>query len=186
MVGFAVSKPTSEGRRSEGSMDKKFLGDEIVKLLASGQLRKTALENEPIVLSGLVKVSDDDKGTLHFCLAGCSDWVAIPVSLVEHGKYLKTVPCKDHHHDFMELHLKPSSDPNVQAVTGLLRHYAKALTKLTDDTYKMCFYERNGQYAGSQIYYSFDSAAKACSNWQQFHGGSCLSVDPGDACPTTP
>ncbi len=50
---------------------------------------------------------------------------------------------------------------------------------------KLCFYERNGQYAGSQIYYDPDAASHACENWETTHGGVCEPVGPEDKCPGT-
>jgi hypothetical protein len=60
----------------------------------------------PIILTGLVKASDDDATSLFFARGKCEDWVRIPVSAIEHIEVLDIVACKDHTHPMVKLVLK--------------------------------------------------------------------------------
>jgi hypothetical protein len=74
----------------------------------------------PITLVGMVKKSEGKERTIQFAPGGnCSNWVTIPVDLIEDVEILKTVPCKDHAHPLVQLNLKTQNTPEAKIFAAL-------------------------------------------------------------------
>ncbi len=76
-------------------MPKTFSGREFSKLLSDGALRNS------LVVSGMVKKSDDPDVILFNAGGTCQGWARIPVSMIEESgvHWFGKVPCKDHEYD---------------------------------------------------------------------------------------
>jgi hypothetical protein len=60
----------------------------------------------PFSIVGMVKTSEAKKA-IDFALGGnCSNWVTIPLELIEDVEMLRTISCKDHSHPLVTLNLK--------------------------------------------------------------------------------
>lgn len=81
---------------------------------------------ESITLTGMVKKSDGKKKdgkekSIQFAAGrSCSNWVTIPLELIEDVEVLKSVPCKDHSHPFVRLTLKTPRTPEAKIFSAIL------------------------------------------------------------------
>jgi len=74
----------------------------------------------PIVFTGMVKKSEEDKASFLFAAGGtCDHWVKIPVSSVEKVEVLEIAPCKTHSHPLVNLYLKSPQSPEAQLFSAL-------------------------------------------------------------------
>lgn len=68
----------------------------------------------PVLLRGMVKPAEDDDQVLMFAHgSACENWirVRVPVASIETVEFLNFVPCADHNHPLVLLHLKqPETD----------------------------------------------------------------------------
>jgi len=99
-------------------MPKSYTGAEFSKALSAEPFR------QPIVLTGMVKQTEDDSPALMFAEGGlCRHWVKIPIELIDSVEYLATTRCQDHDHPFVTLYLKDPSHQNPAAgmLADLLR-----------------------------------------------------------------
>lgn len=67
---------------------------------------------QPVLLRGMTKVAADDDEALMFARGpACTNWVKIPLAMIETIETLRMVPCKDHAHPLVVLRLKePQTD----------------------------------------------------------------------------
>jgi len=104
-------------------MATKFSTASFVQALKSGGLR------EPLVLHGMVKAGESDKEVLFSPGGDCLNWLPIPLDMIESEdgiEFLRTVPCKDHHHPLVRLKFKdmPTESKESALLVALLRHAA--------------------------------------------------------------
>ncbi len=96
-------------------MGQEFTGTDFVKALAEG-----ALKNH-IVREGLAKQQEKDAKSILFSEGDCTDWIPIPVKMIEKVEFIRNMPCKDHEHPFVRLHLKsPVDNPEAEVFSRLL------------------------------------------------------------------
>ena len=75
----------------------------------------------PISLIGMVKKSEGKDKTIQFSPgANCSNWVTLPLEVIEDVEIIKTVPCKDHTHPLVRLSLKTPKTPEAKIFSSLL------------------------------------------------------------------
>lgn len=75
----------------------------------------------PLTLTGMVKKSEGKNKTIQFAPGGsCSNWVTIPVELIEDAEILQTVPCKDHAHPLVRLNLKTPKAPEAKIFAAIV------------------------------------------------------------------
>ncbi|MBA3315449.1 MAG: hypothetical protein H0T47_19445 [Planctomycetaceae bacterium] len=107
-------------------MAKSLTGEEFAKALSEGSLKG------PLVRIGMAKQADDDSDTILFAEgAVCSEWISIPVSIIEEVKHLTMISCRDHEHPLVQIHFKepPAENKVARAFADLARH-AKPSTPL--------------------------------------------------------
>ena len=76
----------------------------------------------PITLIGMVKKSEGKEKTIQFAPGGnCSNWVTIPLDLIEDVEIIRTVPCKDHSHPLVRLNLKTPKTPEAKIYSSILQ-----------------------------------------------------------------
>jgi hypothetical protein len=61
----------------------------------------------PFSIIGMVKKSEIEEKAIQFASGGnCSNWITIPLEIIEEVVIIKTIPCKDHSHPLVKLNLK--------------------------------------------------------------------------------
>jgi|GEM_PF-2841265 len=72
----------------------------------------TLIDQSAINLFGLVKQNDTDQSAILFSSStACTEWLPIPVSMIESVQHLRNVVCKDHTHAFVRIVLvEPEQD----------------------------------------------------------------------------
>lgn len=103
-------------------MPNTFSGDEFARRLLDGSLK------EPIVKVGMAKAHGERTDKILFAEGGaCGEWIELPIHLLEHVTFLKTVSCKDHRHPLVMIQFRePAADnPEAQAFADLLRAAAR-------------------------------------------------------------
>ncbi len=76
---------------------------------------------DPFYITGMVKKSEGKEKTLDFAPGGnCAHWVTIPLEYIEEVEMIKTIPCKDHAHPLVKLHLKEPKTPEGKTFFALL------------------------------------------------------------------
>jgi hypothetical protein len=89
---------------------KPFQTGEFLRALGEGSLA------EPITREGVAKPDPGDPKAFLFSEGGsCGPWLKVPGEVVESVDFLRTVPCKDHEHPFVRLHLKRPGKDHVLA-----------------------------------------------------------------------
>jgi hypothetical protein len=106
-------------------MKQSFSGEEFAKALAEGSLK------EPIILSGIVKPSEDLQVILFSPGKSCQQWLLIPVEIIDKVEHQGKVPCRDHTYDYVRIFLKAVIDgPVPNALLDLLRSYTQTVAQL--------------------------------------------------------
>jgi hypothetical protein len=106
-------------------MTKTLKPGDFLKALAEGSLVET------ITREGVAMQDPDDPGAILFSDGGsCGPWSKVPVEVVECVEFLHVVPCKDHEHPFVRLHVKdpPKNDTVAAFFAGLARRSIRSLT----------------------------------------------------------
>ena len=93
-----------------------FSAAEFVTKLREGHFRSA-----PLMVTGLVKPSEDDADALLIAHPDdCINWTKIPVPLLENVQFLRIMPCKDHSHPLVTLIFRiPHSE--VQTFVGITK-----------------------------------------------------------------
>lgn len=97
-----------------------FTGDEFVKALSEGGLQK------PLMLTGMVKKSEDPTVILFAPGTLCRNWVPIKASCIEEVKWLGNVSCRDHSHEYVSIHIKDVGAAEATLFADLLKVYVEA------------------------------------------------------------
>jgi hypothetical protein len=88
-------------------MTKTFTGEEFAKALCAGDLK------DPLVKVGMVK--KDERGSILFAPASCSDWIKVPVHWIEEVTYLGKGKCRDHEHSVAQIRFKEPDEADEGA-----------------------------------------------------------------------
>jgi hypothetical protein len=100
-------------------MTKSYSGEEFAKALSEGSLR------DSIVRVGMVKMPAQGSGVILFAEGECTDWIEVPVELIEEVTHLSTANCRDHEHPLVAMRFKePVGDPAAQLFADLARRSA--------------------------------------------------------------
>src|SRR5438874_1394275 len=91
-----------------------FTGQALVDALRAG-----AFEHPGIVLTGMVKPSEQDDH-VSFARGGCDSWVDLPTSMIEQAEHVGSRPCEDHSHPVFRITLRESDDPQAKILGRLL------------------------------------------------------------------
>ena len=76
----------------------------------------------PLYLMGMVKKSEREGKTIDFAPGGdCSNWVTIPLELIDDVEIMKTISCKDHTHPLVKLNMKTPKTPEGKIFLALLQ-----------------------------------------------------------------
>jgi hypothetical protein len=95
----------------------KLSADNFFDKLQQGTL-ETAI---PFSIIGMVKRSEGKEKAIEFAPGGnCSNWVRIPLELIEDVEILKTVSCKDHSHPLAKLNMKTPKTAEGKVLFGIL------------------------------------------------------------------
>jgi hypothetical protein len=97
-----------------------FTGDEFIKALSEGSLQK------PLILTGMVKKSDEPTILLFTPGIFCQSWVPIKASFIDEVKSLGNVGCGDHSHEYVSIHLKDVDQVESTLLASLLKVYIEA------------------------------------------------------------
>ena len=74
-----------------------------------------------VTLVGMAKKPEGKEKAILFSLgADCSNWVSVPLGLIEDAEVLRLVPCRDHSHPLIRLNLKVPETPEAQLFSSLL------------------------------------------------------------------
>ena len=96
-------------------MGQEFTGTNFIKALAEGALKNY------IIREGFAKQKEKDTNSILFSEGDCTDWIPIPVKMIERVEFIRNMPCKDHEHPFVRLHLKsPTDNPEAEVFSHLL------------------------------------------------------------------
>jgi hypothetical protein len=70
-----------------------------------------SLPTPPVIQTGLVDPNVRDGETIRFA-AGmqCSNWIEVPLGIIDKVDYLGNQPCGQHEYPYVRLHLQPTSD----------------------------------------------------------------------------
>jgi len=80
---------------------------------------------QPTALRGMVKAAEDDPKSLMFVPGtSCRSWTKIPLALIESVQFVKNVPCKDHTHPLVVLHLAEPKTDEGRMMLSLLQAVA--------------------------------------------------------------
>jgi hypothetical protein len=75
----------------------------------------------PFSIVGMVKKSDGNEKTIKLAPGGhCSNWVTVPLEFIDRVEMVSTVPCKDHSHPLVKLHMKKPKTAEGQLYFDLL------------------------------------------------------------------
>jgi hypothetical protein len=114
--------------------EKSFTADEFLHAVAEGSLA------EPITREGVAKPDPGDPKAFLFSEGGsCGPWLKVPGEVVESVDFLRTVPCKDHEHPFVRLHLKePKKDDPVGTFFADLHRRSQRTAPTLTDSFNFC------------------------------------------------
>jgi hypothetical protein len=88
-------------------------GEEFVE-----HLRRRA--NNAHVFTGIAKAVEGEPDSVMFARStDCTQWVKIPVDMIDHVEKIETVICQDHTHQAVHLFLKPPQSAEGQAFAAL-------------------------------------------------------------------
>lgn len=87
------------------------------------KLQQDQLDNSSAFsITGMVKKVDGKEKAIQFAPGGhCSNWVTIPLEYIEDVHVIRTVPCKDHSHPFVQLNLKAPRTPEAKIFAAILQ-----------------------------------------------------------------
>jgi hypothetical protein len=76
----------------------------------------------PLTLVGMVKKSAGKEASFQFAPGGnCTNWVTIPLELIEGVEVIRTITCKDHSHPLITLSLKSPKTPEGKVFFAILQ-----------------------------------------------------------------
>jgi hypothetical protein len=79
---------------------------------------------QPTALRGMVKAADDDPKSLMFVPGtACRSWTKIPLALIDSIQFVRNVPCKDHTHPLVVLHLAEPKTDEGEMMLSLLQAF---------------------------------------------------------------
>jgi hypothetical protein len=86
-----------------------YSAEDFVAALSSEE--GLSLPTPPVIQTGLVDPNVRDGETIRFA-AGmqCSNWIEVPVGIIDKVDYLGNQPCGQHEYPYVRLHLQPTSD----------------------------------------------------------------------------
>jgi hypothetical protein len=94
------------------------------------KLRQGRFASAPVAATGLVKLSEEDKNALLFAHGtDCTNWISVPVSLIDRVDFLRVMPCKDHSHPLVTLIFSAPQSPEAQTFAAIAN-----LTSTTSST----------------------------------------------------
>jgi len=100
-------------------MANEFTGEAFLEALADGSL------TEPLIRVGMVKLQADSSDEFLFSEGGCgSEWIAVPVDLVEKATFVRMLPCRDHQHPLVALEFK--APPKGDSAAALFARLARS------------------------------------------------------------
>ena len=82
-------------------------------------LKNDSLSQSGIELTGMVK-SSEKKGQVCFTRSGCTNWVDLPIGMIEEAEKIGKNTCKDHSHPVMRITFKKPENPESQIFLALL------------------------------------------------------------------
>jgi hypothetical protein len=97
-----------------------FTGDEFLKALSEDSLQR------PLILTGIVKKSEEPSVVLFAPGTFCQNWVPIKSSCIDEVQWLGTVTCKDHSHEYVNIYLKNVNEIEPTLFVDLLKVYVGA------------------------------------------------------------
>jgi hypothetical protein len=102
-----------------------YTADEFVKELASSE--GLALPTPPVVQTGMVDAAKSSDEEVSFAPGTqCSNWIKVPVSMIEEVDHLRNQRCGRDEYPYVRLHLKSpgtkEGDAVFQALAGMLQH----------------------------------------------------------------
>lgn len=114
----------------------RYTGEEFVKALTSE--RGIPSSGAPLHLVGMVKASvGGETDSVLFAPGGsCASWTPVPVKMIQSVEHLGKVPCRDHEHDHVRLHVKPPTTDEGRVLAAVLRQIETAgmRTDVGEDT----------------------------------------------------
>jgi hypothetical protein len=91
------------------------------------KLRDGQFASPPLTATGLVKVSEDEANTLLFAHGtDCTNWVEVPVQMIDSVEFLRVVPCKDHTHPLVTLVFAVPKSPEAQTFAAIAKSASAA------------------------------------------------------------
>jgi hypothetical protein len=79
----------------------------------------------PAALRGMVKPAEGDDQSLMFVPGtSCRNWTKIPLALIESVQFVRNVPCRDHIHPLVVLHLNEPKTDEGRMLLSLLQAVA--------------------------------------------------------------
>jgi hypothetical protein len=73
-----------------------------------------------------MKLPEEEDALLFSCGSDCTNWVGIPLRLIDHVQFWRVLPCKDHSHPFVTLVLASPSHPDATVFAEIARSSASA------------------------------------------------------------
>jgi hypothetical protein len=97
----------------------KFAPRDFVSFLQSENIKTSS-----VVLRGLAKVVEGETESVFFSQSGdCTNWIPIPVEVIDNVEHLGQTKCKDHEHAVVRMFLKPPQEnPLASLFAELLCH----------------------------------------------------------------
>ena len=108
-----------------------MIGKVIEFASVSNMFNHLSVASETVVLEGMVKEVAPDSLEFRFSPSGCDQWVNIPGDSVSHFVPLGKVPCGDHHHHSVALHLKRPESGTGAVLADLFNTQMPALRNLS-------------------------------------------------------
>jgi hypothetical protein len=95
------------------------------------KLRDNQFASNPISATGFVKLPEvklpEEEDTLLFSSGSdCTNWVRIPLRLIDHVQLWRVLPCKDHSHPLVTLVLPSPKHPDATVFAEIARPSASA------------------------------------------------------------
>ncbi|MEV4417442.1 hypothetical protein [Catellatospora sp. NPDC049609] len=102
-------------------MEKKLTPQEFAEKLSRDELRP------PVVLTGMVKASDESPSTEIMFAPGtsCGDWITVPLDSIACVEVRDVLCCDDHSHPLVELTFKSPQSPEGVMYAALLSRATK-------------------------------------------------------------
>lgn len=86
------------------------------------KLREDHFASTPLTATGLVTISEDDDSALLFAYGtDCSNWIKVPVQMIDSVQFLRVIPCKDHNHPLVTLIFRSPQSSEAQTLAALAR-----------------------------------------------------------------